>query len=205
MFFLVKDKIQKIKTITLAEVGDVLLVQSPKNRNFRIAVKPFEPVRVSFPRLMSFEKAEQELYKKISWLLKSKAKIKIYEEQINLEKQKNGLTDKKIVEKELRKQAKNYLPGRVEQLARQHNLYYSKLTIRKSKTRWGSCSGRNHISLSLYLMRLPAEIIDYVIMHELTHTREHNHSKNFWNLLEHYLPGAKLLEKKLKNYRIQIY
>lgn len=204
MFFLIKNKPQKTKNIQLPEIGEILMVRSYKNRNFRISVKPFEPVRVSFPYYMSFEKAEQELKNKIHWLVKSREKIKTIEEQINLNKENQPINNKGE-EKQLRQAAKSYLPQRLGELARIHGFSYSKLTIRKTKTRWGSCSGKNSISLSLYLMRLPLELIDYVIMHELVHTLAHNHSRKFWQLLEQYLPGARVLEKKLKEQRIHIY
>lgn len=205
MLFFIKDRTQRTKTVALENIGEILLVQSYKNRNFRISVKPFEPVRVSFPNYMSFEKAERELRNKIQWLSKTKAKISAYEAQLRENGQQSGTLNKKELEKNLRCEAKKYLPQRTAELAAQHGLRYSKLTIRNSRTRWGSCSARNSINLSLYLMRLPLELIDYVIMHELVHTIAHDHSKNYWNLLENYLPGARMLEKKLKQQRIQVW
>ena len=68
----------------------------------------------------------------------------------------------------------------------------------------GSCSSSNNINLSLHLMRLPSRLIDYVIMHELTHILEKNHSSRFWDKLESFLPGAKNLDQELKNYQPEI-
>ena len=101
----------------------------------------------------------------------------------------------------LRKKAKEYLPKRIEELAKTHKLKYNKLRIKNVKTIWGSCSSKNNINLNLNLMKLRPELIDYVILHELCHTIEKNHSKKFWNLLEKHLPTAKVLRKELKRVR----
>ncbi len=101
----------------------------------------------------------------------------------------------------LRKQAKEYLPNRVKELASSHKFKYNSLRIKNVKTIWGSCSNKNNINLNLNLMKLKPELIDYVILHELCHTIEKNHSQKFWNLLEKHLPDAKKLRKELKKTR----
>lgn len=112
---------------------------------------------------------------------------------------------KSIVINLLRKEAKAYLPTRLANLAAQHGLSYTRLAIRNSRTRWGSCSGRNSINLSLHLMVLPDHLIDYVILHELCHTRVKNHGAGFWELLNSLCDGkAKELAKELKQYRITV-
>ena len=80
----------------------------------------------------------------------------------------------------LRKEAKRLLPARTKHLAEKHGFQYTDLKIQSSKSRWGSCSRAQSINLSLYLMLLPADLIDYVILHELCHTKEMNHGVNFW-------------------------
>ena len=76
--------------------------------------------------------------------------------------------------------ARAYLPRRLEALARAHGFRYNRLRIKHQKTRWGSCSARRNINLNLRLMMTPDEAIDYVIIHELCHLRELNHSRRFW-------------------------
>ncbi len=102
----------------------------------------------------------------------------------------------------LRKQAKKILPKRLSELANLHGFKYNKVAIRNAKTRWGSCSYYNNINLNMHLIKLDNELIDYVILHELCHTIEKNHSKRFWDLLESHLPNSKELRKKLKQVRI---
>lgn len=109
------------------------------------------------------------------------------------------------IEKTLRKEAKDYLPQRVEELAEKNSFRFKKVSVRNSKTRWGSCSYENNINLNLHLMRLPNHLIDYVILHELVHTKIKNHSKDFWNLLDVVTGNAKNLDRELKNYRTKIY
>ena len=93
----------------------------------------------------------------------------------------------------------------VEELAKKHNFKFKKVLIRNAKTRWGSCSKDNTINLSPHLMRLPNYLIDYVILHELVHTKIKNHSKEFWQLLGIVSGNAKKLDREVKDFRIQIY
>jgi predicted metal-dependent hydrolase len=104
-----------------------------------------------------------------------------------------------------RKEAKKYLPVRLSEISRKHHLPFNKVVIKSNRTRWGSCSHKNNINLSLHLMRLPDHLVDYVLMHELVHTVHKNHSKKFWKELEKLEPEAKSLDKELKDYRIEIY
>jgi predicted metal-dependent hydrolase len=102
------------------------------------------------------------------------------------------------VKKALRREATEFLPGRVEELARLWGYSFQKVRISSGHTRWGSCSSDGTISLNLWLMDLPDELITYVICHELCHTVQHNHSERFWALVTKHLPDYKITRKKLK-------
>ncbi len=107
----------------------------------------------------------------------------------------------KVVVEGMRKQAKLLLPNRLSQLAALHGLVYHEVKINASQGRWGSCSGKRDINLSLYLMLLPDHLIDYVLLHELTHTVEMNHGERFWQLLDRLTQGkAHALRAELRNY-----
>lgn len=112
---------------------------------------------------------------------------------------------RKGIERAWRREAKAWLPGRVEELAKKHGFKYKQVAIKNAKTRWGSCSSDNNINLSLHLMRLPDHLIDYVILHELVHTKIKNHSPHFWQLLDQVTGKARKLDREVKEYRIQIY
>ena len=79
---------------------------------------------------------------------------------------------------------------------------YNKVTIRNQKTRWGSCSGKNNINLNMKLMNIPNHLIDYVILHELVHTKVKNHRPLFWGSLDIYVGNAKAIDKELKKYSL---
>lgn len=104
-----------------------------------------------------------------------------------------------------RKEARKYLPARLNELSIKHQLPYNKVIIKDNKSRWGSCSHHNNINLSLHLMRLPDHLIDYILLHELVHTVQKDHSLRFWEKLDEICPGAKSLDKALGGYRIEIY
>lgn len=99
-----------------------------------------------------------------------------------------------------RKEASKYLPTRVKKLALEHGFTYQKVFIKNLKSKWGSCSSLGNINLNLRLMTLPDHLIDYIILHELTHTKEMNHGPNFWAKLDEVTFGnAKQLEKEMKS------
>jgi predicted metal-dependent hydrolase len=104
-----------------------------------------------------------------------------------------------------RKEARKHLPARLSELSRKHGFTYNKVIIKNNRSRWGSCSEKNNINLSLHLMRLPEHLVDYILMHELVHTVHKNHGKKFWREFEKILPGAKATDRELREYRIDIY
>lgn len=109
---------------------------------------------------------------------------------------------KNAVMRAMRKKAEEYLPPLVQYWSSLFDLPYNKVTISKARSRWGSCSSKRDISLSFYLMLLPAHLMDYVILHELAHTREMNHGSKFWELLNQLTDGKALaLRKELRMHR----
>jgi len=143
----------------------------------------------------------------------SKTKIHITETQIKVEYisedefASSEMQDyiRKGITEALRFEAKKNLPQRVDYLANKHSFNCGKLSFRNATTRWGSCSGKNNISLNINLMRLPEHLADYVILHELCHTVEKNHGENFWALLDKVSGDAKGLDKELKNFSPSIF
>ena len=100
----------------------------------------------------------------------------------------------------LRKEAKSYLPRRLSFLAKEHGFSFARSKITHSSSRWGSCSSSGTISLNIGMMNLPFELIDYVIIHELCHTRHMNHSTKFWDEVAKFDPHYKTRRNELKKY-----
>lgn len=101
----------------------------------------------------------------------------------------------------LKQQAQALLSQRLNQLAAKHGVDYGSLNIKRMKSRWGSCDHHKNIVLNLYLIQLPWELIDYVILHELTHTKVLHHGADFWREFESMQPNARQFRRAIKAYR----
>lgn len=112
--------------------------------------------------------------------------------------QKNSYSAEELYEKYLRHVAKKYLIQRGSELSAKFGFSVKRFSVRGQKTRWGSCSRRGNISLNYNLLKFRKEVIDYVIVHELCHLRQLNHSRKFWNEVAQILPQYKSLKKELK-------
>ncbi len=118
------------------------------------------------------------------------------EEEISSDKSQQHIS--KCIIESLRKEAKIILVKRTQELAELNGFSISEIRIKNMRSRWGSCSIKGNVNLNLHLMRLPKHLSDYVILHELVHTRHHNHGPSFWNELNKYVADAKALSKELR-------
>lgn len=176
-------------------VGAVVVRVSLRARRITLSVRPSGEVRLTLPMGVKPERGLAFLTEKSAWVERAKARI---------EARRAAMPVAEAVDVEaLRAAAKRDLPARIERLALQTGLRYTKLTIRAARTKWGSCSAKNGISLSLYLMTLPEHLRDFVILHELCHTVHHNHSARFHALLDRLVGGReKELQRELRNYSL---
>ncbi|RKX28303.1 MAG: M48 family peptidase [Candidatus Zixiibacteriota bacterium] len=99
----------------------------------------------------------------------------------------------------LARHAKESLVPQLEALSNKTGLKFSKVGIKNQRTRWGSCSARNIISLNSKLLFLPKELVQYILIHELCHTLEHNHSSRFWTLVRQYEPDMDVLHSRMRD------
>lgn len=181
------SKPSKTTSINDPEFGDIRVVRA-KTRYIRLKVEPDGRLSATMPTYGTLISLKALIEKNRKKLRKSIANLPEFHKYSNEEI------------KQIRKKAKEYLPVRVEFLAQKYGFRYNKLSFRNQKTRWGSCSSDNNISLNIALVTMPARLIDYVILHELTHTIEKNHSKNFWQKLGQVCPDYKTLRKELHSY-----
>lgn len=156
------------------------------SKSIRITLKDSNSILVTMPVFCPYRTAR-------NFLISNFEKIK------NFDFNKSKVSDEEL--KLLRKRAKKYLPERTRFLAEKHGFNIGRIALRNQKTCFGSCSYRNNINLNINLMNYDFEVIDYVILHELVHTRIKNHSKEFWLELEKYCPEYKNLKKQLQNNR----
>jgi predicted metal-dependent hydrolase len=155
-----------------------------------LSIKPPQKIRVAIPIGVSFKSAEVFVNSKVNWIEKQLIKI-------------SSLTDNRIkLEPIDADKARPKLEGRIKELAQKYQFTFNKLSIKNQKTRWGSCSLKNNINLNARLLHLPIELIDYVILHELVHTKVKNHSKEFWSTLDRLVGDSKFYDKQLRSYKI---
>ena len=183
------------KTITIAGVGEVLLESSRRAKHINISLKPFKGVRVAVPRGVSYARAEAVARSKVDWIKRHIKRMGAVEKTA-AELRKSGPVDREM--------ARRQLVGRLAELARQHGFEYNRVFIRNQKTRWGSCSAKNNINLNLNLVRLPHELIDYILLHELVHTRVKNHGRQFWDELNTLMDNAKGIDRQLNRYKAML-
>jgi len=184
----------KSKIIEIDGIGQLLFERSNRAKRINISVKPFRGVRVAVPYRVSFDEAIQFAQSKKSWILKYLDKMKAVEkEHENFSKNSTEID---------RAEARKKLIGRLNELSEKHGFSFNKVFMRSQRTRWGSCSSKNNINLNMKLIILPDEMIDYVLLHELVHTRIKNHTKEFWQELDGLVGDAKAESKRLKEYKI---
>lgn len=152
-------------------------------------------VTVRATRSVSEKDIEEILKKKEAWISKHIEKIKKTKERLEAESTEK-LTREKVIA--LAEEALKIIPARVEYFAKVIGVTYGKITIRNQKTRWGSCSSKGNLNFNCLLMLAPPEVLDYVVVHELCHRKQMNHSKAFWLEVEKVLPDYKEARKWLK-------
>ena len=201
---------------------------SKKARYLRLQIKNGKELELIVPRGYELKEAESFLIKKADWIRKhlksgeeQKTKFMLLGKEIKIsqsyrffiKRHRVGFKEnelkiispsdspddiEKIYETWLKHYSKSYIPERAKELAGSLGFAVKKITVRSQKTRWGSASTRGSLSFNFRLMRFRKEVIDYVIIHELCHFKEMNHSKKFWSLVEKYCPDYKALRHELK-------
>ena len=177
-----------------SEVGNVILRKGRGWKRITLKVSPRSGVTVSMPWFVPYKIGLDLFLKRKDWVLET------IERQRKKFMDQQGLTLEEI--EDLRKEAKRILPARLSELAKKYSFEYNQVRIKHNLSNWGSCSRKGNINLNLNLMRVPDDLRDYVILHELCHLRHPNHGPDFHALLESLCPGHRAKEKELRKYRL---
>lgn len=172
----------------------VKLIRSNR-RTISLEITPSGQVLVRAPRHISKVEIQRFVEGKSSWLAKHLQKR---EEDMDSLQAEGRFTEEEI--EKMLKLAKQVIPEKVAYYARLMEVNYGRITIRKQKTRWGSCSLEGNLNFNCLLMMVPPEVLDYVVVHELCHRLEMNHSSRFWLQVENVIPNYRKLRKWLKEH-----
>lgn len=217
-----------VKTIELAQQSiPYKVIRNNRSRNIRLYVNVLGELEVRIPKRVTEESISEILNRHSKWILKHlsnrKQKNEFYylgnllsviqsfnffitENEFRLTESvlniispgDSSLTANDLFEIWLKHKALEYIPLRTAKLAEQHSFNFKRVTVRSQKSRWGSCSANGSLSFNSRLMKFDKNVIDYVIVHELCHLKEMNHSKKFWRLVEEIVPDYKKYIQKLR-------
>ena len=183
-------------------LGEVTLVKSSRAKRMSIRLRADGEVVVTVPRVMPYAAAVTFLVANRQWVESARAKAAARREAAKdaLAAETPSPTAEYI--ELLRSRAHSELPPRLAELAAANGFKYNKVFIKHNKSNWGSCSVRGNINLNLNLVRLPQELQDYVMLHELCHLRYMNHGPEFHALLESLCPNHLALRRRLRSFTL---
>ncbi len=192
--------------------------KSNRAKYVRLKINLDGEIQLIVPRFVSISRAEELMFNKKESILKNYQNIQnklqkfyflgnelevktddrelvkpalIFNDKLLLLKSSKDKNIRELYNTWLKGKAKEYIPKRVEYFAGKFGFLYNKVIIRAQKSRWGSCSSNGTLSFNYKLMYFNSKIIDYVVVHELCHLKEMNHSNNFWKLVEAIMPDYK--------------
>jgi len=167
-------------------------VRMRQARRYVMRVRPDGDLRVTIPHGGSKAEAKRFAERHAEWARKQRSRMLAARRPAS-------------VDRELRTRAARELPPELLALAAQYGLDVRRVSIRNQRSRWGSCSPSGHISLNFRLLLMPAHVREYILIHELMHMRQANHSIRFWRLVEAVCPGFRDAERWLKKHGASLF
>lgn len=168
---------------------------SKRAKRVRIAVRPGGEVIATLPQGTNPSFLDRFIMSKAAWIARAVARMR---------KLKPPQVLPRTQYKARRKETAKFVKERIAVLNESYGFSYASITIRNQKSRWGSCSRQGNLSFNYRLAQLPRELADYVIVHELCHLKELNHSKRFWALVAQTVPSPKEVRKELRRYSLRV-
>ncbi len=172
-----------------------LIKISKSSRSVRISIHPDGRVVLSIPRYVSVKEAEKFLVSKKLWIINKLESIKNRPERVKLGVGKDYFN--------LKEQALLMAREKVVSFNETYRFKYKDIKIRNQKSRWGSCSKKGTLTFNYRIALLPPEVADYIVVHELCHLKEFNHSQSFWSLVAVTIPNYMNLKKDLHKYSLR--
>ena len=166
-----------------------------KRKTLAIEIRPDMRVVVRAPEKIPQNEIMKFVEEKQNWIKKHLVQMYFKAEEIKKQKKEPALTNADI--EKLCQKALSVIPDKVKYYAEIMGVTYGRITIRNQKTRWGSCSSKGNLNFNCLLMLMPDKVLDYVVVHELWHLKQMNHSKKFWKEVERYMPDYKNYKKWL--------
>ncbi len=160
-------------------------------KNVRLKVDCDGNIFLIIPKKFSVKVAERFLFDKKEWILKKLSFLSENKKNIFFKKSdKDYFRQKKV--------AKKIIESRISYYSRKYNFKFGKISVRNQKTRWGSCSSKGNLSFNFRVVYLTRKQLDYIVVHELCHLKEFNHSDDFWKLVGKIVPDYKKIKKEIK-------
>lgn len=187
------------KCINMQDNIKIQIIKS-RRKTIGLEVHTDGQVIVRAPLRISSRELDKFINEHINWI---ESKIKLMEER-KYKKISTGAPSIDSITDEEWLSIKNAFAGRVKYYCNIMEVNVSRITIRNQKTRWGSCSAKGNVNFNYQLYYMPEELMDYVIVHELSHRRYMNHSSLFWKEVEKYCPEYKRCRQRLKQYELTL-
>ena len=179
------------------DIPDYRIIKTRRKTN-GLEISPDLQITVRAPYHLSDVRIREFVESKQTWILKHLAIMQ--DRQAHDPIPAGVISDKEL--RHMTEEARIIIPERVKYFAKIIGVTYGQITIRHQKTRWGSCSSSGNLNFNCMLMATSPELIDYVVVHELCHRKQMNHSPLFWKEVEEILPDYRNLRSRLKEYRL---
>ena len=194
---------KQIKNIKLHNKNiDYILKTSKRARQARLAIYCDGSLVATKPWWMSEKTVEEFIIKKANWISSKLEHFKQFKKNNSLERNLKNEQEKYL---KYKSKALKFANERVNYYSKIYKVKFNRITIKNQKTKWGSCSKKRNLNFNYKILLLPQHIADYIVVHELCHLKEFNHSKRFWNLVAEIIPDYLEIRKEIRKKGLDYY